>query len=344
MATARRGLPKCSLTDTANVPRDVNALADALDNDAVDVPQNTLANRPAAGTAGRYYFATDENILYRDNGATWKVIGPFVLDDSVTAAKIATGAVGNDELAANAVTSAKISDGTIAKGDLATAVQEALWDVGDVKATAKAVTAGAEPGGWLLCDGRAVSRTTYAALYTALGGGSSPYGQGDGSSTFNLPDYRGRGLVGKGTMTQVDTVGKNDGLAVGSRKRSHNHAVSASGSGNTDYFDTTHTHSGTTGGMSANNPHKHGFPTQMLKTDATNSYGYSGGSLYRGTGYTNVTDTTDIEHTHSFSTGAPSGNSNHRHAFSVSVSGTAGDGTGPTDCEPFAVVNYLVKT
>lgn len=339
--TARRGLPKCDLTDTANVPRDVNALADALDNDAVDVPQDTLANRPAASTAGRYFFATDENILYRDNGSAWKVIGPFVVDDSVTSAKIATGAVGTDELAASAVTSAKISDGTIAKSDLATAVQEALWDVGDIKAVAKAVTADAEPSGWLLCDGRAVSRATYAALYTALGGGSSPFGQGDGSSTFNLPDYRGRALVGKGTLSQVDAVGDSDGLAVGSRKRSHNHAVSASGSGNTDYFDTTHTHSGTTGGMNANNPHKHGLGGGVVKASGVQadagSYKWTGDSL-------TVTDTTDIDHGHGFTTGTPSGNNNHRHGFSVSVSGSAGDGTGPTDCEPFSVVNYLVKT
>jgi len=55
------------------------------------------------------------------------------------------------------------------------------------------------PAGWLLCDGSAVSRTTYAALYTALGGASSPYGQGDGSTTFNLPDARGRVTAGRDT-------------------------------------------------------------------------------------------------------------------------------------------------
>ena len=45
------------------------------------------------------------------------------------------------------------------------------------------------PEGWLLCDGSAVSRTTYADLYAAIG---TTYGAGNGSTTFALPDLRGR--------------------------------------------------------------------------------------------------------------------------------------------------------
>ena len=45
------------------------------------------------------------------------------------------------------------------------------------------------PEGWLLCDGSAVSRTTYADLYAAIG---TTYGAGNGSTTFTLPDLRGR--------------------------------------------------------------------------------------------------------------------------------------------------------
>jgi microcystin-dependent protein len=57
------------------------------------------------------------------------------------------------------------------------------------------------PAGYLLCDGAAVSRTTYSALYSALGGASSPWGQGDGSTTFNVPDMRGRAPIGAGQGT-----------------------------------------------------------------------------------------------------------------------------------------------
>lgn len=53
------------------------------------------------------------------------------------------------------------------------------------------------PTGWLICDGSAVDRTTYADLYAAL---STTYGEGNGSSTFNLPDLRGRVPAGKDNM------------------------------------------------------------------------------------------------------------------------------------------------
>lgn len=53
------------------------------------------------------------------------------------------------------------------------------------------------PTGWLLCYGQAVSRSAYAALFAAIG---IAYGQGDGSSTFNIPDKRGRISIGADNM------------------------------------------------------------------------------------------------------------------------------------------------
>ena len=50
------------------------------------------------------------------------------------------------------------------------------------------------PDGWLVCDGRAVSRATYGRLFNIIG---STYGAGDGSTTFNLPDLRSRVIVGE---------------------------------------------------------------------------------------------------------------------------------------------------
>ncbi len=51
----------------------------------------------------------------------------------------------------------------------------------------------AAPTGWLLCQGQAISRTTYAQLFSVIG---TTYGSGDGKTTFNLPDMRGRVAVG----------------------------------------------------------------------------------------------------------------------------------------------------
>ena len=60
------------------------------------------------------------------------------------------------------------------------------------------------PANWLLCDGSAVSRATYAALFGVT---STAYGAGDGSTTFNVPDLRGRIVVGSGTGAQQGAAG-----------------------------------------------------------------------------------------------------------------------------------------
>ena len=61
------------------------------------------------------------------------------------------------------------------------------------------------PTGYLLCSGQSVSRTTYSALFTVIG---TTYGVGDGSTTFDLPDLRGRVPLGKDNMggTSADRV------------------------------------------------------------------------------------------------------------------------------------------
>ncbi|RCJ20118.1 hypothetical protein A6S26_05200 [Nostoc sp. ATCC 43529] len=53
------------------------------------------------------------------------------------------------------------------------------------------------PSKWLLCDGRALSRTTYSALFAAIG---TTFGAGDGTTTFNIPDCRGRASIGLDNM------------------------------------------------------------------------------------------------------------------------------------------------
>ena len=78
------------------------------------------------------------------------------------------------------------------------------------------------PTGWLLCDGAAVSRTTYSDLFAVIG---TNFGYGDNSTTFNIPDLRGRFLRGqdgnigrdpdRASRTAMNTGG-NTGDAVGS--------------------------------------------------------------------------------------------------------------------------------
>lgn len=101
-----------------------------------------------------------------------------------------------------------------------------------------------EPSGWMLCDGRAVSRSEYATLFAAIG---TSYGTGDGSTTFNIPDFRGRfaryndnmgtaaGAAGRDTARvhgsdQGQATAKN-GLTNSSTDLSHTHTY-AYGTGN----------------------------------------------------------------------------------------------------------------
>jgi microcystin-dependent protein len=70
-------------------------------------------------------------------------------------------------------------------------------------------SASAAPTNWLICDGAAVSRNTFSSLFAAIG---TLYGAGNGTTTFNLPDLRGRVAVGlDSTQTEFDTLGESGG-------------------------------------------------------------------------------------------------------------------------------------
>lgn len=108
------------------------------------------------------------------------------LDDE----NIQSGAIGVSLIAQEAVTTEKVAPSAINLSKLANEVIARLNPAGAVQAYAGDVI----PNGYLLCDGSPVSRTTFAALFGAIG---VKHGNGDGSTTFNLPDYRGRFLRGR---------------------------------------------------------------------------------------------------------------------------------------------------
>jgi len=89
--------------------------------------------------------------------------------------------------------------------------------------------------GWLYCDGSDVSRSTYAALFDEIG---TRYGVGDGSTTFGLPDGRGRSLIGAGTgsgLTNKDIaskyVGEESHTITENELPSHVHEITSYSSG-----------------------------------------------------------------------------------------------------------------
>ena len=85
------------------------------------------------------------------------------------------------------------------------------------------------PSGYLECNGNAVSRTTYAALFAIIG---TAYGTGNGSSTFNLPDLRGEFVRGFDNGRNADT-GRSIASSQGASNASHDHSISLSGTTST---------------------------------------------------------------------------------------------------------------
>lgn len=135
--TARLALPTPLLTEAADVPASMLALALALDACAV-WGRGTLAARPAAaGTEGRLYFGTDTGHFYVNTGTAWVDIGPSVISpDSVTANEIAPNAIGSSELADASVDTGALIDGSVTTNKLL-----------DAAVTAAKIAAALKPSG-----------------------------------------------------------------------------------------------------------------------------------------------------------------------------------------------------
>lgn len=92
-----------------------------------------------------------------------------------------------------------------------------LWKIGDIKQSVK----DANHDNWFLCNGQAINRVTYSELFAIIG---TKFGAGDGTTTFNLPDYRGKFLRGLGGdsasdiyTTQAEGLPNITGTIVGGR-------------------------------------------------------------------------------------------------------------------------------
>jgi microcystin-dependent protein len=184
------------------------------------------------------------------------------------------------------------------------------------------------PTGWLVCDGQAVSRTTYVDLYNAIG---TTWGAGDGSTTFNVPNLLSRFRRHRDNSTLAGAVGVLKSPA----NLAHSHGVN----GVTGLENQGHTHDvqGSTGAMSANNVHSHTYNTPGLTT--------TGGGAFAagGPGTPATTSAVDINHTHFFDVTSGAEQQNHNHNVNIqSGGGTADD---PNEARPFsAAVLTCIKT
>jgi hypothetical protein len=223
------------------------------------------------------------------------------------------------------------------------------------------------PAGWLLCDGSAVSRTIYADLFGMIG---TNWGNGDGTTTFHLPDLRGRFLRGRDggigrdpdRSTRVAAnPGGNAGDNVGSIEdhayKTHNHGVSVAG-GTTGGESNGHIH----GSGWVSHDHGHYMPAQgnhsHWHNDAYFAEAGAGNQGIRGEGYGSDWDNRPHYrwitwnwagwHGHSMD----GRNTDHRHwvggrdaghthgvTSSVSVTNSGGNETRPKNI----ILHYMIK-
>jgi microcystin-dependent protein len=171
------------------------------------------------------------------------------------------------------------------------------------------------PVGWMICNGSTVSRTTYSALFALIG---TSYGAGDGSTTFNLPDCRGRSVIGFGQGTGLTNraLGANGGeenhTLLTAELAGHNHAATQG----------THTHTAS---------HSHGI-AQIGYTYMYQGTGAAIGNLCFANGGT----------TYITGTAAADANVQANSAGAITVANTGSD-TAHNNMQPFVVASYIIK-
>jgi len=212
-------------------------------------------------------------------------------------------------------------------------------EVGAIKPWTKATA----PAGYLLCDGAAVSRSTYAELFAVV---STTYGSGDGSTTFNVPQLQGKmpqgydgntyNLAGTGGANTVTVAVTNNQAATNAT----NQTVSVTGSISNTSLTTAqlpnHTHKGISGGQ----PHPAG--------NVTGVHAPNPGQPNRGPGEVGTLQYNNPSGTHE-PQGSGTGH-NHSHTLSGTLTGNittslTGSVTaaGTNSFSPFVVVNYIIK-
>jgi microcystin-dependent protein len=179
------------------------------------------------------------------------------------------------------------------------------------------------PGGWLVCDGTSVSRTTYAALFAVIG---ATYGFADGAS-FNLPNLQGRTIFGlnsgDGDFNSVGAIGGSKTRALTTTElpsHSHTGTTNSDGSHSHTISDTGHTH--TVGGTLMTNGS--GTCAEQDYTDREPNVQETVTTL-SSVSTTGISINSGGSHTHTFTTGHTGiGNS-----FSI--------------MNPYMALNYIIK-
>lgn len=185
------------------------------------------------------------------------------------------------------------------------------------------------PEGYLLCDGSAVSRSTYALLYAVIG---DTYGAGDGSTTFNLPDLRGMVVLGVSNSHSLGSTGGSETVTLtDGNLPAHSHEVPQHGHGD-DIAATTPelSHEITQPAFNYNNPKG---STTLSGSDFT---------AYTSVNTPSASRTTNVAVAdHDEEDCTMSGSVSNKVAFS---SDSTGGGTAHNNMQPYMAINYLIST
>lgn len=188
---------------------------------------------------------------------------------------------------------------------------------------------GTAPEGFLICDGSAVSRTTYSDLFDTI---STTYGVGDGSTTFNIPNLSGKVALGSsGTHPLGSTGGEESHNLIESELPSHHHTVPTHGHGN-NIKATTPTLSHTV----TQPAYKYSGPSgtrSIYKSTVTARTGQSSANASR-TGNLAISD-------HAATACTMSGSITNCASFDT---GTTGSSTSHNNMQPFVTMNYIIYT
>lgn len=195
------------------------------------------------------------------------------------------------------------------------------------------------PEGWLICDGAAVSRTAYSALFAAIG---TTYGAGDGSTTFNLPDYRDRVPVGlDANDSDFNVLGKTLGSKSNTYDLTHKHTQGNTGAATGNTGSTTLT-------VNQIPSHTHG---QYLNSEygEKQPYALSGGGGSAMTGYyVNTSNVSKTTKDRQVTTGATGGGQGHTHSLNnhTHTNPATNNALGNTvisTIQQSIVTNYIIK-
>lgn len=178
------------------------------------------------------------------------------------------------------------------------------------------------PTGYLICDGSAVSRTTYSDLFTVIG---TTWGAGDGSTTFNLPNLCGRATIGVGTGTATDATAHT----LGDTNGTETHLLTANESGIHE-----HNHADTLTFKLPN--HAHGLANSMIVYN--NASSNTSRMATNGSG-TKISVNTNI----GLNTENPTSLSNCTKSGSVTKHNGADATTSHNNMQPYATVNKIIK-